>query len=180
MRVTKDYVFFFTFKDVFSNWYISDIWYTGPFSPGKEKLKFDCVEQYMMWAKASFFQDNLVAEAILTKRMKYADEKDQAYYKRMGRKVRNFDSTLWDSAKESIVKHGLRLKFSPGSKVHKELMSYPGKTFVEASPYDAIYGIKMGMWDEGVENPANWKGENLLGKWLTDLRDEFEEELHGN
>ena len=25
------------------------------------------------------------------------------------------------------------------------------------------------MWDEGVEDPANWKGENLLGKWHTDF-----------
>lgn len=174
MRVTKDHVFFFTFKDVFSNWYMSPIWYTGPFS--KEKIKFECVEQYMMWAKAWFFEDNLIAEAITNKSMKHVGEKDQAYYKRMGRAVRNFDSDKWDEVKEGLVKHGLRLKFTPGTNAHKKLMSYPGKTFVEASPYDAIYGIKMGMWDQGVEDPANWKGENLLGKWITDIRDEFEEQ----
>lgn len=172
MRVTNDYVFFFTFKDVFSNWYMSPIWYTGSFS--KEKIKFDCVEQYMMWAKASFFHNKDIAESILKKNRKNVGEKDQAYYKRMGRLVSNFDGNRWEAAKEVIVKEGLRLKFAPNTFAYNKLMSYPGKTFVEASPYDAIYGIKMGMWDEGVEDPMNWKGLNLLGQWITDIRDEFE------
>ena len=45
-----------------------------------------------------------------------------------------------------------------------------GKTFVEASPSDGIWGIKMGIKDKGVLDERNWKGQNLLGKALTEVR----------
>lgn len=178
MKVTKDYVFFFTFKDVFSNWYESPLWVKTKRSG--ITYKFSCMEQYMMWAKAYLFRDYEIAEQILTHEGIRKGEKPQAFYKRMGRSVANFDGQIWDNLKESIIKAGLRSKFSKGTDAHKELMSYPNKTFVEASPYDAIYGIKMDMWDDGVEDPSNWRGKNLLGQWITDIRDEFEEVSDGH
>ena len=43
------------------------------------------------------------------------------------------------------------------------------KEFVEASPYDRIWGIGYSEKD-ALENIPYW-GENLLGKIITDLRD---------
>lgn len=168
MRVTDKFVFFFTDKDVFSNWYLAPFFEESAYTYNPEvetPIKFTCVEQYMMWRKASLFEDYKIALAILSGDRKRKGEKDQAYYKRMGREVQRYDESIWKANREDIVYRGIVLKYTQNENLKKELLKYKGKTFVEASPYDAIYGIKMGMWDEGVEDPANWQGENLLGKW---------------
>lgn len=50
---------------------------------------------------------------------------------------------------------------------------YLGKTFVEASPFDAIWGIKQRATKNVLaQGRSAWKGLNLLGKILTQIRDE--------
>ena len=172
MRVTDNFVFFFTAEDVFSNWYIAPFFDQNAYAYNPEvetPIKFSCVEQYMMWRKASLFGDYGTALAILSGSRKRSNEKDQAYYKRMGREVKGYDDAEWLSWREIIVKRGLYMKYTQNVEAMIELFKHKGKTFVEASPYDAVYGIKMGMWDKGVEDSSNWKGENLLGQWHTDL-----------
>lgn len=172
MRVTNNFVFFFTDKDVFSNWYIAPFVDDAAcaYNPNvKGSVQFSCVEQYMMWRKACLFRNYDLALAILDKRYQREDEKDQAYYKRMGRSVKNYENSEWLRWREAVVKRGLFMKYSQNTDLKEQLMTHVGKMFVEASPYDAIYGIKMGMWQDGVEDYNNWKGENLLGKWHTDL-----------
>lgn len=44
---------------------------------------------------------------------------------------------------------------------------------MEASPYEKILGIGMSADDEFVENPTRWKGGNLLGFALMEVRDEL-------
>lgn len=167
MRVTDKYVFFFTDKDVFSNWYVA------PFYDKMRCKYFDCVEQYMMWRKASLFKDYDTALAILNGSRKRVGEKDQAYYKRMGREVKGYEEEMWLHWREVIVKRGLFMKYTQNPELKTELMKHVDKVFVEASPYDAIYGIRMGMYDQGVEDSSNWKGQNLLGKWHNDLINYF-------
>ena len=41
---------------------------------------------------------------------------------------------------------------------------------VEASPRDRIWGIGMGASNENATNPARWRGQNLLGFALMDVR----------
>jgi hypothetical protein len=50
----------------------------------------------------------------------------------------------------------------------EELLSK--SNFVEASPYDCIWGIGMGKSEEGINDPDNWKGLNLLGKVLDEVK----------
>lgn len=165
MRVANDYVFFFTHKDVFSNWYIAPFTET---EPGYSET-FCCVEQYMMWRKALLFKDHVIAAAILDHSMKRDDEKGQAYYKRMGRAVSGFNNDVWEEHRERIVMRGLCLKYTQNPDLYADLYLYQFKTFVEASPYDKVYGIGMGMYEAGVLNPANWKGQNLLGQYHNNL-----------
>lgn len=44
-----------------------------------------------------------------------------------------------------------------------------GKFFVEASPFDRVWGIGYDQ-DHALQNQSNW-GENLLGKTLTFYRE---------
>ena len=51
------------------------------------------------------------------------------------------------------------------------LMASSGQILVEASPYDRIWGIGMKAGDQGIETPMHWKGLNLLGYALMEVRD---------
>lgn len=42
---------------------------------------------------------------------------------------------------------------------------------VEASPFDGIWGVKLGIEDLRIEDPNQWCGENLLGFALMEARD---------
>ena len=164
MRVTDKFVFFFSKDDVFSNWYIAP--FTDSRWPG---IVFRCVEQYMMFRKALLFSDIATAEDIMSLQRIRKNEKEQAYYKRLGREVKGYDQDTWVDNREAIVKRGMMLKYRSTPELYQTLMQYQSKTFVEASPYDAIYGVKMGMWDDDILDPENWKGDNLLGLWHNDL-----------
>ena len=52
---------------------------------------------------------------------------------------------------------------------------FAGRTFVEASPRDRIWGIGMSLNNPLVDDPANWRGRNLLGKVITEVRDRLAE-----
>lgn len=171
MRVTDKFVFFFSKDDVFSNWYIAP--FTDSRWPG---IVFRCVEQYMMFRKALLFSDIVTAEDIMSLQRIRKNEKEQAYYKRMGREVEGYEESTWANNREAIVKRGLMLKYRSTPELYNALMQHEGKMFVEASPYDAIYGVKMGMWDDDILDPANWEGYNLLGLWHTDLVVYFNQE----
>lgn len=73
--------------------------------------------------------------------------------------------------KYEIVKSGNLAKFSQDENLKEFLLSTGDKIIVEASPYDSIWGIGMGVKDENIEDPTAWKGENLLGFALMEVRD---------
>lgn len=53
------------------------------------------------------------------------------------------------------------------------LISTKDSILVEASPYDKIWGIGMSANNENIENPLLWRGLNLLGFALMEVRDEL-------
>lgn len=165
MRKTDQFTFFFTEKDLFSNWYPIQFTWKGTL--------FHCSEQAMMYAKAELFGDTKTAQKIL----QALTPKEQ---KRLGREVKGFDEKIWSAQCEGLVYEIGREKFTQNPTLLKALLNTKGTELVEASPYDRIWGIGMGSWDEGVENPKNWKGQNKLGKILTRLRLELELELELN
>lgn len=53
------------------------------------------------------------------------------------------------------------------------LISTKDSILVEASPYDKIWGIGMSANNENIENSLLWRGLNLLGFALMEVRDEL-------
>ena len=147
-------------KSCFSQWWKSDF---------LENMDlYCCTEQYMMAGKAKLFNDEEVFEEI----MKCKDPKK---IKSLGRKVKNFAEEKWNKAKIDIVFKGNYLKFTQNKDLKEFLLSTGNRIIVEASPYDAVWGIKMSENDEFVNNPLKWKGENLLGFILMEVRDKIRE-----
>jgi len=155
---TDRYTFFFRPEAPFSQWH-----------PARFELDghaFSCAEQYMMHGKAVLFGDAEVAAQILAA----ATPKQ---HKALGRKVRNFDDAVWKANRERIVIAGSRAKFAQNPVLRDALLATAGTELVEASPFDRIWGIGLAATDPRAADPAQWRGQNLLGKILTVLRDEL-------
>lgn len=94
-----------------------------------------------------------------------------AEVKKPGRKVKNFDPKLWDENCFDIVCEGNYLKFSQHSDLKEFLLNTKDLIIVEASPVDNIWGIGMAQDNKSAENLNHWKGSNLLGFALMEVRD---------
>ena len=152
------FTFFFTEQSPFSQWYRCAFTVNGH--------AFSCTEQFMMHGKAVLFGDAEIAAEILA-----ADHPRK--HKALGRKVRNFDDAVWKRERLTIVREGNRAKFTQNPELLAQLLATRGTTLVEASPYDRIWGIGLAASNPRAQDPAQWRGQNLLGQVLTSLRDEL-------
>jgi ribA/ribD-fused uncharacterized protein len=153
MRITDTYVFFWS--GIYSNWYPSIFTYAT--------MKFNCGEQYMMWNKAFLFQDKPMMQKI----METEEPKEQ---KASGRKVKGFDPAIWDLHCREIMVKGLYNKFIQNPELKAQmLIDGKGRCFVEASPYDAVWGVGLGENDYRINDPAEWQGKNYLGQVLNSV-----------
>ena len=92
-------------------------------------------------------------------------------YKALGREVQFFEPVAWDHAKYDIVLKGNLAKFGQNPELWDYLDGTGDSVLVEASPYDGIWGVKLGIEDSRIEDPNQWRGENLLGFALMEARD---------
>ena len=96
--------------------------------------------------------------------------KIQGEIKKLGRQVKNFNEPLWDSKKESIIYVGNREKFLQNNDFLNDFLSKKDLYFVEASPYDKIYGIGLNEEQANKIPESEWLGQNILGKTLNKLK----------
>lgn len=160
IRITDKYAIFYT------EW-PSNFWHTKfAWKAFGEAHEFVCTEQAFMWAKAKFFKDEEIAEKIL------AEEANPAKCKSLGREVKNYDDVAWDKVRyEMMLKPNIE-KFWQDRILQKKIIDkkFDGLMFVEASPYDRIWGIGLNQGDPACEDESKWRGRNLLGKVITEAR----------
>ena len=106
-------------------------WFPSPFSYNGDH--YSCAEQWMMAEKARVFADEETRQLILS-----ASTPKQM--KELGRRIAGFNEEKWRQCREAIVLKGSLLKFEQNPKMLQFLLSTDG-VLVEASPYDAIWGI---------------------------------------
>lgn len=160
IKTTKTHAFFYTewpsnFTKTHFTW-----------SKFKECHEFFTTKQAFMWAKAKFFKDEESAEKIL-------EEKHLPMVCRMlGREVKNYDDNLWSKVRYDYMLSVNIEKFSQDAKLRVKILDskFDGLEFVEASPRDCICGVGLALDDPKIIDPANWRGQNLLGKVLTETR----------
>lgn len=129
-------------------------------------IEFFCTEQAFMWLKAKFFHDEETA-------MKIASVATPMAAKELGRSVRNYDDAEWDRVRYGMMLRVNLLKYRANPDLCVKLLDprFDGKTFVEESPTDGIWGIRTERMDPAdLENESKWAGRNLLGQVITECR----------
>ncbi len=146
-------------KQCLSQWYRSGFKLDG--------VHYKTSEHWMMAQKAKLFNDLDSFEEIVK-----SDSPKEA--KSLGRKIKNFGPDVWDEYKYKIVIDGNIQKFTQNTELFDYLKSTKGKYLVEASPNDDMWGIGISDDSNDIDNPYLWRGENLLGFALMEVRDQLD------
>lgn len=142
----------------------------GPFSQfhgsrfSVDGRDYVCAEQYMHAEKARLFGDDAMADRIMR-----SDSPHE--HKMMGSRVAGFVGETWDAQKVAIVTTGNLAKFGQNAGLRRRLLDTGDSILAEANPKDFIWGIGMADNDPAAQDPANWQGQNLLGKVLMSVRE---------
>ncbi|KAL3827442.1 hypothetical protein ACHAXA_003176 [Cyclostephanos tholiformis] len=193
----RDYVFFLSKDDVeygcFSNAYREVDGHIGVAAESSSTCVDDpprywCVNQELHHRKALLFDDHDTARLILD------ESDDAARIKELGRMVRGYDDLRWREVRYEICRDAILGKFSRNEELKNVLLGTESRIIVEATR-DEVWGIgcleftthtsstthpgedhqvvvgaknkETGGWDT---KPSDWKGSNLLGRCLMDVR----------
>ena len=137
-------------------------WFPAPFEVEGER--YATAEHWMMAEKARLFGDPAAERAAI-------DAANPALAKAAGRTVRDFDDEVWVRERFEIVVRAGTHKFAAHRDMREFLLRTGSRVLVEASPRDRLWGIGMGAKNENAENPAAWRGLNLLGFALMETRE---------
>ena len=143
-----------------SNWYLSDFTAEG--------ILFSSMEQYMMYRKAVLFDDDKVAKEIL-------HTKDVGKIKALGRQVKNYNDIIWNGRRQVIIYQGLLEKFRQNLNLKECLLQTGDAILAECAVQDKIWGIGISMKDEQRFAISKWRGQNLLGFALMEVREKLRE-----
>ena len=137
-------------------------WWPSAFTV--DGVTFATAEHYMMWRKALLFDDEDSARRIVA-----ASHPRQA--KMLGRRVHGFDEQTWTAARYGIVVDAGYAKFGQNPELRAFLAGTAQRILVEASPTDRVWGIGLAATDDRSADPAQWRGLNLLGFALMEVRE---------
>jgi ribA/ribD-fused uncharacterized protein len=136
-------------------------WWPSSFSVDGET--YASAEHFMMTAKALLFGDAEAAD-----RIRAAPHPRRA--KDLGRQVRGFDEQRWVERRFDLVVTGNLAKFGQDPALRDFLLGTGSRVLVEASPVDQVWGIGLAADHEHAASPDHWRGLNLLGFALMEVR----------
>lgn len=154
MKITKTHVYFWS--SFLGNW-----------SKVPQGIKYDgkvfpTAEHIFMYIKAKTFKDkesmSLIEQAISPK-----EAKD------IGRRVKGYKDDVWESYRINAMYDALVSRVKCDTPFKEFLINHSGFTFVEASPYDRIWGVGLSEDDPLILDEGNWKGRNLLGQVMSQV-----------
>lgn len=150
----KDYSLY----PIFSNYYMKDF-------TDKDDDIWHSNEQFYHAMKAIEFED----EEMYNKIRKTDNPQSSKNY---GRKVKNFNEKRWAKVSYEYMLEGLRYKFQD-KKLKKYLLNTGDKLIIESSPWDKVWGTGLEIGHYDAMDPEMFKGKNLLGKALMEIRKEI-------
>ena len=156
-----DFIFFYKEFEpygCFSNFYPAPFRYAGQ--------EYRSSEQFMMAQKALAFWDTDAWQKIL-------DAQAPADAKALGRTVKGYDDPLWSRIRFQVVRRGVRAKFQQNAELREILMSTGDRILVEAAARDTVWGVGMAANNPAIMDPSQWRGQNVLGQVLMQVRSDL-------
>lgn len=159
----------------FSNFYLADIHTyksVGKYPDRKSIVDktYASVEHYFQIMKAMEFDP----EGETLKQM--GNHLTCAQIKSLGRKVQNFDATVWNIRRRFHMRDALTMKFYQNKELREMLLGTGDAVLAEASPRDTFWGIGYSGSNPKAYDPTQWRGKNVLGNMLMYLRDSIREQ----
>ena len=161
MRITETHIYFW--GSIYSNFYVSE---TKPYLFKLDGYSWMSSEQYFMAQKALTFNDIEIFNKIV-------NTLDPGTAKKYGRRIKNYDEQIWSEKRYDIMKTAVFEKFNQNKDLKNKILNTGNKIFVEASPYDLIWGVGLYEEDDLILDEKNWNGLNLLGKVLNEVRNQI-------
>lgn len=144
-----------------SNWYLSDFTLEG--------IAFSSMEQYIMYTKSIQMGDEEIAEKILRTR-------SVARQKALGKKAKGYVENLWAGSRQAIAVRGLYAKFSQNEDLRRQLLATGDAWLVESAFKDTIWACGQRLTSEKRKDVATWRGTNILGFALMQVREMLRDE----
>ena len=144
-----------------SNWFYSDF--------VKDGVMYTSMEQYMMHRKALTFGDTEIAEKIMS-------ASDFGEIKALGRQVQNYDDRVWSGIRQIVIYEGLLEKFRQNPRLKEHLLAPGDALLAECAFNDRIWAIGLTMQDSNRFDIEKWRGQNLLGFALMQVREKLSRE----
>ena len=137
-----------------SNWYSCEVNYKGH--------TFNSVEQGYQWSKATFANDVTAARNLL-----YTTDPREA--KDLGMNVQGLQYADWNSEKDTIMRELVKIKFTDNIDLKNKLLGTGDLKLAEAG-LDTHFAIGLSLPSVDIFDSDKWKGQNLLGKILCEVR----------
>ena len=154
----RHYPFIFTIPD-----------WCGLMAGFQTKIEFS--EKAIMLCKASLMNDPNSFNKILV-------ANNPSSVKELGRQVINWDQKLWDIHVCLIAKEVIEAKFTQVDGLKEVLFLTKNHLIAEATSRDKIWGVGMTEYNPDINYPSRWKGANVLGWALMEVRDKLLEKAN--
>ncbi len=153
-----DAIFFYRVGDAygaFSNW--------APTPFTVDGVSFSTAEQYIMYRKCLTFGDTVTAEKLLSS----DSPKEQ---KALGREAAGYIDSVWAGIRQTVAIRGLYAKFSQDAELKRLLLGTGDAVLVECTSNDRIWACGIDRDDDDRLSADRWKGQNILGFALMEVR----------
>ena len=129
-----------------------------------DRISYRSAEQFVMAEKARLFGDEEKLAEIL-------QASGPAEAKKLGREVSGFEEDDWEKRRGDFAVRANEAKFGQNQELKAYLLGTEAKVLVEASPADLVWGSGLVESDPGAKDPRQWRGLNLLGFALMEVRE---------
>lgn len=155
---SKEALVFFGSKSIFNHWNKE-----YPFQ--LNSIDYTCVEQYIISEKCLLFGDNEAAKLVM-------EETEPREMKNAAEFIQNYDHRIWMQNCYDIVLEGVRAKFQANEKA-KSCLIETNRLIIGEATKNSKWGIGKHISEDYVLDFSTWKGENMTGKILMQVREEL-------